>query len=221
MTSDETVMVSELPSKATTQTGRLIRRLYVERFSEERVKKAIRLAASHRTRAGRIGRLDHFSAWEWLDLCAGFEFCCSVCREPTSLVAHHVKELSYGGPNSIDNIQPLCLYCHRYMHGGCTDLSAPWWADQDALMRSFWGGQTVRRIGSPRGRRGLLIRTIPPERGPLPLRGFLSSSVRFIIPITKFSVGWVKAKACVRWARSGVFYQKEEYLEGLAAVEIP
>ncbi len=206
-------------SNGISREWRSLRQAYAERYSESCVKRAIALAASHRARAARLGRTDHFTAWQWLDLCAVFNDRCAVCQEEGPLIVHHVKELSRGGPNSIGNIQPLCNGCHRYMHGGFVDLSAAWWAEQSALMERFRAGQAVRRAASPRGRRGIIIQTIPPQRGVLPLRGFFDSRVRFIVPVTKFSIGWVKAKANIRWFRRGEPYEREEDLEQLTEFE--
>jgi hypothetical protein len=53
------------------------------------------------------------TAKEWRKLVAYFEHKCVCCRQkPKKLEKDHVKPVSMGGSNSIENIQPLCRSCN-------------------------------------------------------------------------------------------------------------
>lgn len=88
-----------------------------EKFSKVAWTKAVKRAGSHRLRAKNIyGLTEHFTATEWLDLCARFNMLCPWCLEDKPLSLHHRKLLSRHGTNTIDNIWPLCWDCHRAVH---------------------------------------------------------------------------------------------------------
>lgn len=53
-----------------------------------------------------------FSVEEWLNLCAKYMFKCACCKQEKKLTIDHIKPLSKGGSNCIDNIQPLCSKCN-------------------------------------------------------------------------------------------------------------
>jgi hypothetical protein len=68
-----------------------------------------------RRRARLLAAGGSFSTIEWLALCARYDFRCLACsaREPQiRLEPDHVLPLASGGPNTIDNIQPLCRSCN-------------------------------------------------------------------------------------------------------------
>ncbi len=73
------------------------------------VRRARQVAAGQASRAKGNGE---FTAEEWLALCGWFGNVCLACGESKPLCADHVRPLSLGGPNTIENIQPLCRQCN-------------------------------------------------------------------------------------------------------------
>jgi 5-methylcytosine-specific restriction endonuclease McrA len=64
-------------------------------------------------RARMLGASGSFTSGEWRALVAKGSGRCLCCgRTDVTLVRDHVKPLSKGGSNSIDNIQPLCSTCN-------------------------------------------------------------------------------------------------------------
>lgn len=56
-----------------------------------------------------------FTPKEWLDLVESYNHTCLRCRcNNCALEADHIKPLSKGGSNRIDNIQPLCAKCNNW-----------------------------------------------------------------------------------------------------------
>jgi 5-methylcytosine-specific restriction endonuclease McrA len=55
---------------------------------------------------------DHYTILQFRDLCNRAGNVCLRCGEKKKLTADHVIPLSKGGPDSIDNIQPLCISCN-------------------------------------------------------------------------------------------------------------
>ena len=55
---------------------------------------------------------DHFTGSEWLALVQKCGGRCLACSASGDLTVDHVVPLSLGGPNTIDNIQPLCTECN-------------------------------------------------------------------------------------------------------------
>lgn len=54
-----------------------------------------------------------YSKEQWLTLCGFFDGICPRCNKPTEeFTADHIKPLSRGGTNFINNVQPLCLTCN-------------------------------------------------------------------------------------------------------------
>jgi len=54
-----------------------------------------------------------FKPCEWLELCERYGNTCLCCREEKPLEPDHVIPVTWGGGNTIDNIQPLCKSCNR------------------------------------------------------------------------------------------------------------
>lgn len=148
------------------------RQEYITRYSKERVVWACAKASNHKSRAKKCGRVAHFTAWDWLDLCGASDFCCTYCRQIEPLEPHHRKPISAGGANTIDNIVPLCFRCHVHWHENPDDVSELWMADQQKLFEAFRVGDRVKRNYSTNSRQeGVIVQFFPPQRGSLPLRG--------------------------------------------------
>lgn len=82
------------------------------------------LIASHARRARIAGSSGTFTTAEWEDLKAAHGHKCLSCgiAEPEiQLTVDHVVPLSKGGPNTIENIQPLCLSCNSTKKNEATD----------------------------------------------------------------------------------------------------
>lgn len=99
------------------------RNTYQTRFGKAAWTKAVRLSCSHRHRAQNNHSLvEHFTAMDWLNLCARFNVVCPWCLSDKPLSPHHRKPLGRGGANTISNIWPLCEDCHDLVHNfniGC------------------------------------------------------------------------------------------------------
>jgi hypothetical protein len=152
---------------------------YIALYSRQRVTWACRKASSHKARAKKAGRTEHFTAAEWLDLCAVSDFCCAYCGEEAPLEPHHQIGIVKSGANTIDNIVPLCKRCHDYWHEHPHDVSELWMADQQQLLDAFCVGDRVKRNSHCRlpyelvGRRqeGIIVQLFPARRASPPLRG--------------------------------------------------
>ncbi len=75
-------------------------------------RRAMSTAKGQSARAKRLGIPGSWTAEEWLGLCARFDFRCVCCGKRSLLESDHVRPLSTGGDNSIENIQPLCESCN-------------------------------------------------------------------------------------------------------------
>lgn len=53
-----------------------------------------------------------YTAKEWRDLCDFYGNVCLSCGADKNITVDHVKPLSIGGTNTIDNLQPLCGSCN-------------------------------------------------------------------------------------------------------------
>jgi len=167
---------SEIPSPSPRATKPLHpkteeRRTYIERYGKDMWEKAITVAGRHRARASKdFGLTEHFTAPEWLDLCAQTDFCCSRCGANAALQAHHRTALSTLGPNTIGNIEPLCVDCHRLIPvpSQKEDVGAEWLAAQDKIYERRPPIGSL--IGSPFCP-GVVEGVTPPFLGPGPLWG--------------------------------------------------
>jgi len=64
-------------------------------------------------RARKINSSDeHFSQEEFVALCESYNNKCLGCGSMDKLEADHIVSLVSGGPDGIDNIQPLCRICN-------------------------------------------------------------------------------------------------------------
>lgn len=155
-----------------------IRPIYVQKYGKDAWAKAVRLATSHRHRAStEYGLTEHFAAWEWLDLCAATDFRCSRCGLKLHLEAHHRLALVLRGPNTIDNIEPVCDACHDLIprpSSSVKDVSEAWKQEQDAVYsKRPLIGALVRTVGRQDLTRiiGVVTKTTAPLLEPGPLWG--------------------------------------------------
>ena len=99
-----------------------------ERYDEywKDVRKTEKFRTSHaireaRRRANKAGNGGSFTIEEWIALCEKYDNKCLGCGNIDKMTIDHVVPLSHGGSNSIDNIQPLCLYCNQSKHDKIID----------------------------------------------------------------------------------------------------
>lgn len=70
------------------------------------------IANVHKRRARIQANGGSFTAGEWKALCQKYGNRCLCCGKRKKLTADHVVPLAAGGPNVIENIQPLCRECN-------------------------------------------------------------------------------------------------------------
>jgi 5-methylcytosine-specific restriction endonuclease McrA len=76
-------------------------------------KAATRKATQHHRRVIAKGdERGSFTGEEWLKLCELYGNRCALCGFERPLTPDHVVPVYLGGPNTIDNIQPLCRPCN-------------------------------------------------------------------------------------------------------------
>lgn len=65
-------------------------------------------------RARKNGYIGELKVGDWEATLEKYGYKCTSCGEDNIdwLVLDHIIPLSRGGPNTIDNIQPLCIYCN-------------------------------------------------------------------------------------------------------------
>lgn len=123
MPNNATVEEKEEKPASTPEASSRERTTYQTRFGKAAWTIAVRLSCSHRHRAQNKHSLtEHFTAADWLNLCARFNMVCPWCLRDKPLSPHHRKPLGRGGANTIDNIWPLCKDCHDAVHNynvGC------------------------------------------------------------------------------------------------------
>ena len=154
---------------------------YIELYGKEVWDQAATLASRHRARAStKYGLAKHFTAQEWLDLCALTKFCCPSCGANAPLQPHHRTALCTLGSNTIDNIAPLCSACHYQVPvpTGIKDVSAIWLAqEKDIYLKRPPVNTLIRYVENEHapniGRLGVVVKTEAPvlEAGPLWGRG--------------------------------------------------
>jgi 5-methylcytosine-specific restriction endonuclease McrA len=54
----------------------------------------------------------HFTALEWRELVEACGGRCLACGVADDLTVDHIVPLSFGGCNTIENVQPLCALCN-------------------------------------------------------------------------------------------------------------
>lgn len=68
--------------------------------------------AERRARKRLSPGMPSFTAQEWIDLCEKYDNRCLKCGKHLRLSPDHVIPISKDGSGTIDNIQPLCVYCN-------------------------------------------------------------------------------------------------------------
>lgn len=79
-----------------------------------RTRRSVYLRKRHAVRARQAGAYEHYTAAQWDALVAFYcpDGRCLRCNEVRQITVDHVVPLSLGGPNTIGNIQCLCLTCN-------------------------------------------------------------------------------------------------------------
>ena len=76
-------------------------------------KSATRKATQHHRRVlGKGDERGSFTGEEWVRLCEQYHNKCVLCGFERPLTPDHIVPVYRGGPNTIDNIQPLCRPCN-------------------------------------------------------------------------------------------------------------
>lgn len=69
--------------------------------------------AKNQQRRSRLkGAEGSYTVQQWTERCEEYDSKCAYCRKRRKLTVHHVKPLSKGGSNYIDNIVPACGSCN-------------------------------------------------------------------------------------------------------------
>jgi len=101
-------------------------------FARWKENNAGRIAEWYRQRWARLRSGKHYSDAEWHALLEAYSFRCLACgveaRDTPEgfLTPDHVIPVCMSGPNTIDNIQPLCLDCNRRKNGRIIDYRPNW-----------------------------------------------------------------------------------------------
>ena len=100
------------------ERGQMYRELHKEELKayhkEWRKQNPTKYMEYKRTRRARKanGSSKHFSREEFIALCESYDNKCLGCGSTDKLEADHIVSLFSGGPDGIDNIQPLCRICN-------------------------------------------------------------------------------------------------------------
>lgn len=73
-------------------------------------------ARGQRRRARLNSCSGEFTDIEWRIVCIRFRYRCTCCNQRVQLYADHIIPIAKGGPNIIENIQPLCRSCNSRKH---------------------------------------------------------------------------------------------------------
>lgn len=79
----------------------------------------------HQRRARLRGNGGSYTEAEWQSLCEKFGHRCLGCGQQKPLTIDHVIPLVQGGPNTIENIQPLCKSCNSRKRHRMIDYRPP------------------------------------------------------------------------------------------------
>ncbi len=76
-----------------------------------KTKAKFRISCNNR-RARRLGAPGQMEVGQWLAILGRYGYRCVACRARRHITIDHVRPLSLGGPNTPDNVQPLCVHCN-------------------------------------------------------------------------------------------------------------
>ena len=135
---------------------------YINRYGKPVWDRAVSLAGHHRQNARKHYRINtHFTAFDWLDRCDFFGLVCPMCVEAPPVSPHHRRQLHQGGGNTIDNILPLCMDCHKVIHEYGFKTDPDWLTDQLAFEP---GGLVLRcHFGYVLSRIFVITSVVPPQ----------------------------------------------------------
>jgi len=85
--------------------------------------RAIGRRKSHQRRARELAG-GSYSESDWKLLCVAYGHICLCCKEAKVLTVDHVIPIKRGGPNTIENLQPLCKPCN--LKKGIKDTDYRW-----------------------------------------------------------------------------------------------
>lgn len=55
---------------------------------------------------------------------SGYRCACPSCTNELTIDVHHIVEVQHGGKNEVNNLLPLCPYCHDKYHRGIIDKAS-------------------------------------------------------------------------------------------------
>lgn len=90
------------------------KQVYHRRYVKNNPKRIAHLKA--RRYARERGAEGRHTLNEWQSLKRKFNYKCAICREEKPLTKDHIRPLSKGGTDYIENIQPLCRNCNSQKH---------------------------------------------------------------------------------------------------------
>ncbi|MDH5159833.1 HNH endonuclease signature motif containing protein [Heyndrickxia oleronia] len=87
---------------------------YIEELAQARIDKS--LFSNQKRRARLANVIDSYTAEQWEFCKRYFNYRCAYCGKYGKLTQDHVKPLSKGGNNTVDNIVPACRSCNCAKH---------------------------------------------------------------------------------------------------------
>lgn len=126
----DVLMESNFPKRCGTPDGldywcKLCRKKWRQEHPEQDRRACRRYYATYRDRfriknANRKAKLKNvdglLSVSDWLEVLKKYNGICPSCGEQSDLQIDHVNPFYKGGPNLIENIQPLCQHCNNTKH---------------------------------------------------------------------------------------------------------
>jgi len=93
---------------AKSERGREVNRLAKEKYRQTENGREVRRIC----KAKRRGAIGSFTPNEWSMKLAEYGGKCAYCGATENLEIDHIRPISMGGTNTIDNVQPLCRSCN-------------------------------------------------------------------------------------------------------------
>jgi len=86
-------------------------------------------------RRSKVKELGVYTRQEWDSLLETYNHCCLCCGSSSvKLTIDHIVPISIGGPNTIDNLQPLCGPCNSRKGTKVIDYRVPTSKEEDLAM---------------------------------------------------------------------------------------